>query len=341
MTLQLSSNSMFYSIIIRTLGNTGEKYRQMLDCIEKQTLKPEEVIVVIPHGYELDHVLGYERIIRSEKGMVTQRAVGISEAKSDFILVLDDDLAFPNDFAEKMYEYLQNNNLDCALAFGGWDEGENAQKENIQSRMNNKQRIASKLKKYRGTFTGQHFESKKNSQYFDVITTTAGHRTYINHPTGLCQTGAFACFFAKTQMAKAVHLEDEVWLEQGSLTSYAALDDAVFYYKMFLNGGRIAYVNNTDFIHLDAAMGRPTKNKMEAKRNRLYIIARNRTLFWYKFLWKKSKTPSRVVHVLLGGLYAFVNYSLYSTIINIRPKQWTLIRAMWWGYKDAFAVMRK
>lgn len=328
-----------YSIVIRTLGNTGEKYRQMLDCIAKQTITPEEVIVVIPFGYELDHTLGYERVVRSEKGMVTQRAKGIDEAKSEYILVLDDDLAFPDNFAEIMFDYLQNNCLDCTLAFGGWSGNEEGQNPIIEKTF--KKMVSSKLKSCRGAFTGQHFVSKRSSKYFDVITTTAGHKTYINNPTGLCQTGAFACFFAKTQVAKSVHFEDEVWLQQGAMTSYAALDDAVFYYKIFLGGGRIAYANNTDYKHLDAAAGRQAKDKLDAKSIRLYIIARNRTIFWYKFLWKESKTLDKKIHVIFGGLFAFVNYSFYSSVINLYPKYWYAIGAMLRGYKDAFVVIRK
>lgn len=108
-----------YSIVIRTLGNTGDKYLQMLRAIERQTVKPLEILVVIPEGYSLDHQLGTERIIRSEKGMVTQRAVGIREAKGEYLLVLDDDLDFPPDFAEQMHDHLKTRQLDCVLAFGG------------------------------------------------------------------------------------------------------------------------------------------------------------------------------------------------------------------------------
>ena len=53
-----------YSVVIRTLGNSGEKYSRLLHSIAKQTVEPEEIIVVIPDGYELDYQLGNERIVR-------------------------------------------------------------------------------------------------------------------------------------------------------------------------------------------------------------------------------------------------------------------------------------
>ena len=42
-----------YSVVIRTLGNTGEKYNVLLQSIKSQTIQPEEIIVVIPEDIHL------------------------------------------------------------------------------------------------------------------------------------------------------------------------------------------------------------------------------------------------------------------------------------------------
>lgn len=322
-----------YSIVIRTLGNTGEKYRQMLQAIEHQTVKPREIVVVIPEGYTLDHQLGNERVVYSKKGMVTQRAVGITETIGDYLLVLDDDLDFPPDFAEQMYAHLQAKQLDCVLAFGNGGATENG---TAQKKISFKNKLKQSLKRLRLAFTGQAFYSRRQSKWFDTIASTGGHRTYVNCEEGLCQTGAFACFFIKADKAKAVHFEEEQWLEQGSLSSYAAYDDAVFYYKLFLQGGRIAYTHNTDFVHLDAAAGRPAPDRLTAKRNRLYSIARNRTIFWHRHIWSNHRN----FHYLAGGLYGIVNYAIYNTLINLYPKTWPAIGALYQGYRDAFRFIR-
>lgn len=321
-----------YSIVIRTLGNTGIKYRTMLNAIERQTVKPQEVIVSIPDGYSLDHTLGYEKIVRCNKGMVTQRSAGIEAAQGEYLLVLDDDLDFPPDFAEKMHRFLKERDLDCVLAFPTYSVGSN-NNPTTQKHLPIKE-IARKL---RGAFTGQVFYSNKKSEWFDVITSTAGHRTYVNCEDKLCQAGCFQCFFIKGSMAKDVRFDEEVWLEQGSLSKYAAYDDAVFFYKLYLHGGRIAYTPDTGYTHLDAGAGRPAKSKLEAKRIRLYTIARNRTLFWLLHIW-----PSRhKVRTLLGGIYALVNYTLYNLIINLHPKYWPAISALIAGYRDAFKHYKK
>ncbi len=321
-----------YSIVIRTLGNTGVKYYTMLQAIARQTVQPREVVVAIPKDYSLDFTLGYERVVHCKKGMVTQRAEGIKAAEGEYLLVLDDDLDFPPDFAEKLYEVLKEKKLDCVLAFPTYSEVIN--NDPIPQKHLPMKEVARKL---RGAYTGQVFYSNKKSEWFDVITSTAGHRTYINCEDKLCQAGCFQCFFIKNDKAKAVHFEDEAWLEQGRLSGYAAYDDAVFFYKFHLQGGRIAYSTNTHYAHLDAAAGRPAKNKLEAKRIRLYTIARNRTLFWLRLIWPSRRN----LRALLGGLYALNNYTIYNIAINLYPKHWTAITALFRGYKDAFSYNKR
>lgn len=323
-----------YSIVIRTLGNTGDKYLQMLRAIERQTVKPLEILVVIPEGYSLDHLLGTERIICSEKGMVTQRAVGIMEAKGEYLLVLDDDLDFPPDFAEQMHDHLKTRQLDCVLAFGGGYVSTGGTAVSVKSSL--KKRVKQHIKRMHVAFTGQAFYSRRKSKWFDTITSTGGHRTYVNCEEGLCQTGAFACFFIKADKAKEVHFEEETWLEKGSISNYAAYDDAVFYYKLFLHGGKIAYTHNTNFMHLDAAAGRPAQDRLTAKRIRLYTIARNRTIFWHKHIWSNNHSFRN----LIGGIYGIVNYALYNFVINLYPKYWPAIGALYQGYRDAFKYIR-
>ena len=324
-----------YSIVIRTLGNTGDKYLQMLRAIEHQTVKPGEILVVIPGGYTLDHMLGNERIIHSKKGMVSQRATGIAEAKGDYLLVLDDDLDFPPDFAEQLYTSMKEKHLDCVLAFGSGDFSR--QIIEIGQKTSLKRIIFQSLKRLRLAFTGQAFYSQRNSQWFDTIASTGGHRTYVNCEEGLCQTGCFQCFLIKSNAAKALNFEEESWLEIGSVSSYAAYDDAVFFYKLFLQGGKIAYTHNTNYLHLDAAAGRPAVNRLTQKRIRLYTIARNRTIFWHRHIWSNHRT----IHNMAGGLYGIVNYALYNIIVNLYPKYWPAIKALVKGYSDAFAYIRK
>lgn len=330
------SQNISYSVVIRTLGNTGEKYKALLDSIESQTVKPEEVIVVIPHGYALDHELGYERVIHSRKGMVTQRAVGIETAKSDYILVVDDDIEFEADFVEKLGAFLKANDLDCVLPMDSSKRLLNDTTIDLSYPFSTRVKYA---------FTGRMFQSRRASKFLDVITATAGHKMYCAcnqlDKCYYCQTGNFQCFFINTEKARKVCFEDESWLQDGTISTYAAYDDAIFFYHFYLLGYDIAYSLRSRYKHLDAAAGRPAKSKVEARRIRYYSIARNRTVFWYRYLLQPADSLKRRIKVLLGGLYSLVNYTLYTIAVNIHPKYWPVIYAMAQGYKEAFSIIKR
>lgn len=261
-----------WSAVIRTVGTAGEKYYRTLQSVLSQSIPPEEIIVVLPNGYELDYLCGKERIVYSKKGMVTQRAVGINEAHSDYILVLDDDVEFQPELIEKCHSWLQSNHLDCVLP--GW--GGTPVRYSLKTRI-------------KGFIRGDLYTSKKESEWLDKVCKTTGHKVYVNstHPDQcyLCQTGCFQIFFMKTDMAKSLNFGKETWLEQGSISSYAIGDDLTFFYKIYLNGGRIAYCQNATYTHLDAAAGRKAKSKLEERRIRYYTDRKNRYIFWKKFIW--------------------------------------------------------
>ncbi|MBQ8957240.1 MAG: glycosyltransferase family 2 protein [Bacteroidales bacterium] len=324
-----------YSVVIRTLGNSGEKYLRLLQSIARQTVKPESIIVAIPNGYDLDYQLGNETIIRCEKGMVTQRAEGINAASSEYILVVDDDLEFDYDMVERLYRYLVDNDLDCCLPM----QGENAKAED--NTINLKYPLSVRI---RNGFTGQMFTSRRKSAYLDVLTATAGHKVFINSNKldncYFCTTACFQCFFIKTEVAKSARFEEEKWLEQGRLTSYSAFDEPVFFSKLNKKGLRMAYALRVRYRHLNAQAGHIARTRLEDKRIRYYSIARNRSVYWYKFIWKYSDGFAEKLMALVGGIYGFFNYTLFTVAINCYPKYWKAIGALFLGYRDALCYIR-
>ena len=65
-----------YSIAIRTLGTSGDKFVEELDSIMRQTVKPEKVIIYLAEGYKRpEYSIGIEQYVTVTKGMVAQRAL--------------------------------------------------------------------------------------------------------------------------------------------------------------------------------------------------------------------------------------------------------------------------
>ena len=323
-----------YSVIIRTLGNSGEKYKALLDSIACQTVPPKEVIVAIPDGYELEYQNGNETILRTMKGMVIQRAEGIQAANTEYILVVDDDIDFEPSFVESLYQYGTENSLDCVLPMEGMPGSKDIDRIDLRYPL---------VKRIRCAITGQMFQSNMKSRYLDIITATAGHKVFLRNnyldKCYPCQTGNFQCFFIKTDIAKSVHFEDEIWLQQGSISSYSAYDDPSFFYKLFLMGGNIAYSLRTRYRHLDAGAGRKAGSVIDEKRIRYYSIARNRTVFWYRFLFQPHSSIVRKLIVFVGGLYSVIGYTLVTVIANLRPKHIKALAALFQGYASACHII--
>ncbi len=324
-----------YSVVIRTLGNTGLKYKALLDSIANQTIQPEEIIVAIPNGYELDYSYGNEHIVRCKKGMTTQRAEGILTAKSDYILVVDDDVEFEATMVEELYKYMIANNLNCCLPMEGIDTNQDSNTMDLRYPF---------LTRLRNGFTGQMFTSRRKSKYLDVLTLAAGHKVYINSNNldtcYLCTTACFQCFFIETKLAKAAHYEEETWLEEGSYTSYSSYDEPVFFSKLNKIGLRMAYALRIRYKHLDAGAGHRTRSKLEDKSLRYFSMARNRTVYWYRFIYRYQTSRINKLRALLWGGYSFVNWTIWTMLINCHPKYCKSLKHMFLGYKEAVLLIR-
>ncbi len=290
-----------YTVVIRTLGNAGDKYRALLESIKQQKLQPIEIIVVLPYGYKVDHEIGNERFIYTEKGMVNQRIVGINSAKTEYILVVDDDVSFNPEFSVDMLKNFSKYDADVVLP------SENRiQPHTINSRFKLFIKLLVLNLKY--IFIGLRF-IHFNKKYVYKIAPTGGNSILYSIKKDkiyLSESGNFQCFFMKTEVAKKVKLEEEYWLK---VIKYANNDDQVFFYKSFLKGSKIIFVPKILYSHLDGAIAQSNINIAENLRNKLYGTTFNRIIFWYRFLFAKSHIFKKIY------LIVFLTYSIMNTFL--------------------------
>jgi len=103
-----------YTVTIRTLGTSGHMYERLLQSIKKQTIKPREVLIIMAEGYTPPSFhIENERIIFVRKGMVNQRFEGFRQAKSEYLLVVDDDIEFESNFVENLFRQMKEYGADC------------------------------------------------------------------------------------------------------------------------------------------------------------------------------------------------------------------------------------
>jgi len=109
------------SIIIITL-NEEKRLPILLDCLAKQTLKDFEVIVVDGNSKDLTKkaALSYRKKLRvkfftqPKKGVSLARNTGAAHAQGEFLLFMDADITFKDDFLERCLTGLNNQDLGAA-----------------------------------------------------------------------------------------------------------------------------------------------------------------------------------------------------------------------------------
>lgn len=156
---------------------------------------------------------------------------------------------------------------------------------------------------------------------FIVNSHIEAHKQYYS------QSGHSTCVFGKTQALKNIRFEEELWLQD---TKYALPDDMVMFYKLYLQGNKIAIDRNAYFFHLDAGSSLMTEDK---KLNNIYASARNGVIFWHRFIY--SCQPQRFISALCISRRIFFTI-LFSFIKGIAYRNMSFVKTYIAGYKDAF-----
>lgn len=291
---------MDYSIYIRTLGKGGPKYQALLNSIDKQTIRPKDVFVVLPYGYnEPKEKLGYEHFVYCEKGMLKQRIFAIDHAETKWVLLLDDDVEFEPTLIEKYKKAILDSKADVAISPLLMEVPLTAR--NLYLALLSEQTI--------------HFG---NRDYYIKVNRAGGysilHRVsdYNNY---LTESGHGSHCFARVSALRDIHFEDELWLED---YGYALPEDQIFFYKLNLLGYKIVVCGNTHFSHLDA---KSTGKK--ARRDGLMIAkSRNYIIFWKKFIRGQHHSFADRVLDIMAIVYRitleFILYAIPSCIVDRR-----------------------
>ena len=309
-----------YSVIIRTVGNAGQKYQTLLDSIAVLEPQPKEVIVVLPEDYpKPKEQLGWETFCHSPKGMVNQRDFGIRQCKTRYALVCDDDICFGKDFVQKLYEPLRQGLGTFSIA---------PLYEMLPSNIG-------KFLVYFFTAKGVPTLFHKGDRYISVLRSSGFSYNRHMRPGKYydTQSAPGACFFADVKACQALNFGDELWLQSGN---YAFLEDQTLYYKACLRGNRVVAVPDAFYKHLDAkAPGLP------AYPHRCILRKFNRIVFWHRFIYSQQTSRfARFTALLCFGYLYIVTYCkdlLYLLIGKNTPE---CIKRIKEAHRNAWAYIR-
>lgn len=299
-----------YSVIIRTTGKAGEKYRKLLRSIEALEPKPREVIVVLPEGYALpEDRLGWENFYFCPKGMVVQRLHGIAQCKTPYALICDDDVAFGPDFVRKLHEPLEEGRGGLSIA-------------PLYSFLPQKG-VRAVVDAVLGGGVPTVFH---RDRYCSVLRTTGysyNRKLNVNKKYYETQSAAWTCFYADVRSLRAIDFEvEQMWLDRHG---YSALDDQAMFYKAWLRGVKTIVVSNAFYEHLDART-----STRESREPVIFSRVFNRIVFWHRFIYSQESS-------LLGKTWARFCFSYYWAMNGI----FTLLRRIPAGEKDIRTRARK
>ncbi|MCJ0742438.1 glycosyltransferase family 2 protein [Pedobacter montanisoli] len=102
-----------YSIIIATC-NRRNSLLKVIDCLNKQSFKPEKLIIVDSSEENQDYLSDDISIIYRHvryKSAAKQRNEGAQLCNSDYIVFLDDDVEFERDFFERIFNLVKAKNI--------------------------------------------------------------------------------------------------------------------------------------------------------------------------------------------------------------------------------------
>ena len=303
-----------YTAVIRTLGTAGEKYQQLLNSLQAQTIAPQAIIVYIAEGYPLPkETIGIERYVYVKKGMVAQRALPYDEVQTEWMLFLDDDLYLPPNFVEMLYDHIVENDADVISP----DIFPNHER--------------SLLGKLMMAISGRMLPHRDDGKWGYKVIRTGGY-SYNNHPTKSVyqsQTNAGACFLCRKGDFEKIHFDDELWMDN---LSYAQGDDQVMFYKMYLHGLKQMTLYGSGIVHLDAGDNlNPQKEKML-----LYADFRFKILFWYRFLYSQEKNYFMKMWDVMCLMYLL----FFALFISLVKCKWDILKVKRQAVRDARSLIK-
>lgn len=259
-----------YSVAIRTVGKAGDKYIQELQSLHNQTVKPEHIYVHLAHGFERpkDQV-GMEEYIDTPKGLVHQRAAA-NMVEEEYVLIIDDDVYFPEDAVEKMYNALQKYNAD-----GIAPDTFPSQSMSFFSKA--------------GAYLTNTVKGRKNDGWAIRIQRSGAFSFNSNPEKGAIyptESAAGTAVFMKTKVWKAIHYEHEVWIDKYPAGTFG--EDQLMYQKIIENGFKLLMWYDSGVLHLDANTNKASQKSYD----KIYYRAMSQYLTWYRCVYDLPRNIS-------------------------------------------------
>ena len=260
---------MKYSIAIRTLGTSGEKFVRELESIKRQTIQPEKVVIYIAEGYKRpEYTIGKEEYVWVKKGMMNQRVLPYDEIDTPLIMLLDDDVELADNSAQKLIEALEKHSFDCIAA------------DTFQNH-----KMSFKGKVY-AAITNLVFPHYSNNWAFKIHSNGSfSYNNKITKDVYLSQSAAGPASLWKRDVFLELNFDQELWLER---FGFPYGEDALTYNKIFKNGYRLGVHYNCGIKNLD---GKSSSGAFQKNPKKFYTRSMASLMIWHRTCFNLKGLP--------------------------------------------------
>ena len=305
MGLSKPLTSFLYSAVIRSVGN-NPCLDLLLKSLQNQSLQPAEILVVLPYGVPAWNTpFPNTRFVHSPRGMVTQRAVGIKEARFRYLLLLDDDIVFRDvEAVERLFSEMLQHNAVLALPYSpeAYPQG--------------KRRLIYALfgmavptsKRYLGYTAGGGFYYPKNPSF---------EQPYV------IEGGRGCCIVADKDFLVKYCIFGDPDLEK---VPYPLREDGAFVFDVVRHGGKAILIGNVPYDHLGGARKLSSQRLFASYEASVF----NNYIFWRKYI--RGRYRMEIVP-LIAFAWHLTGIFVFSILSCLRHKNFYPILGWAWGFK--------
>jgi GT2 family glycosyltransferase len=271
---------MTYSVAIRTLGTSGELLQNELLSIFRQTVQPERVLIYIARGYSRpSFTVSSEQYITVPKGMMAQRLLPYREVSSDCLLLLDDDVSLKPDSVERLLAAMEEHHADCVAA------------DTFQNH------LMSTREKWQAALTNWVLPHTRQQWAFQIHRHGSfSYQNRVQKPFYWSQSAAGPAALWKANVFRALHLEDELWLDQ---LGFPFGEDALQFYKLHRNGYQLGVLFNSGVTHEN---GQSSSGAFRYTDRWMYVRTQASFLIWWRTCFRPGDT-SRLEQIWTATCY--------------------------------------
>lgn len=283
-----------YSAVIRSVGS-NPILNDLVSCLLHQTIKPSEILIILPHDVCSWVTLQEDKIrfVHSERGMISQRMMGIRESTTAYILLLDDDILFTdNNAVENLFMEMINNSAVLALPYSP-----DAHPKSMLRLFNSFFGIALPTsKRHLGYTAGGGYYYPKKPTFSEGPYTVEGGRG--------CCIAANRDFLIKHDCLGDKDLEQ---------VNYPLREDGAFILDIVRHGGKAILVDNIAYEHLGVARKLTPQRLFQNSEAMIY----NNYVFWRKYFKNNYTKPTWPI---ICFSWHFVGLCIISFLIAVRHR---------------------